>query len=122
MLDDFMDEIVTVKDGVEKQVKKGANKLGFSFYGDDISRPAFDKVILGICYDCQNLQCVKTTWGNMAAKCYEFNMVLNPQDPVEHCTNYNKRGQLSLVQMIDMATPIDPEAKKRRAGFVIDDD
>jgi hypothetical protein len=109
-----------IKKKERKEINKGASRLGFSSWGDDKAKPAFDKDVLGICHDCQKLQCYKTKWGNMGARCYDFDIVQNPQDPIEDCTNYLKDKQLTLAQMIDMATMIDPDGKNNQIGFVVE--
>jgi len=106
----------------KKEMKDGANRLGFSSWGEDKVKPAFDKSVLGICFDCQKLQCYKTTWGNMGAKCYDFEIRINPQDPIEDCTNYYKDKQLSLDQLASMAIIINTNGSKKEIGFITKED
>jgi len=121
--DDFFDS--DSEDPIKKErkeIRQGANRLGFSSWGEDKVKPAFDKDVLGICYDCQKLQCYKTIWGNMGARCYDFEMRLSAQDPIEDCTNYYKDKQLTLAQMEDMAIMINADGPKKQIGFVIKED
>jgi len=75
----------------------------------------FDKVDLGICHDCDSLECVKTEFGNVLARCDSFGIQLSRTEKMIECTEYKQTGQLELWQMQEMAYII--ELKGNTVGF-----
>ena len=105
------------KEVIESQIKSGASKLGVDDWsvGSDIRSKEKDD--FGICSDCEFRKCAKTRYLNVFAFCGIFKMELNQQDPIVECTNYNKRGEMELHEMYNMAILIDAKPK-RRIGMV----
>ena len=106
-------------DDVRREVRKGLGALGIDdeFFGlkYDISNNK-----LGLCKDCKHLQMAKTEFGNTFANCYDLDIKLSAEDPVVECTNYEKRGTMSIFEMERIAYII--ETDKRKAGFIDGDE
>ena len=62
----------------------------------------------GLCKDCGNFIACCTKFDKRFAKCDVWaSLKLDPNDPVEYCTVYYKRGQLDIHTLKDMATYIE---------------
>ena len=61
------------------------------------------KEIFGICYGCRSFKYCKTEFGNLLAKCDEFEIALSGKDRMTDCNAYNKRSMMTLRQMMDVA-------------------
>ncbi len=67
----------------------------------------------GLCKDCGNFYAYVTKFNKRFAICQEFagyagtKIKLDPNDPIEYCTIYYKKGQMDIHSMKDMATMID---------------
>jgi hypothetical protein len=111
-----MDSIERKK--IDSEIDKGALLIGSDiYYGEP---PAtFDRSEFGICWDCRELRACKTKYGKTMAKCWEFDIVLNANDPIEECTCYKKRNEMDLNMMKDIAILLDVD--KKQAGFILDD-
>lgn len=70
---------------------------------------------LGICHDCIHLAYCRTEFGTIYAKCTELEIIFNANDRMTECNVYSRRGQMSLDDMLSLATII--EIKKREIGF-----
>ncbi len=58
----------------------------------------------GLCGTCKYLRLAKTQYGGIKrAVCAVFEMAIDPRDPVDECTEYWKRGQLTLPEMVERA-------------------
>jgi len=101
-----------------KNVSINARRItGDSIFGDlegNESRKLWSEY--GLCHDCENFSAVRTEYGKTFAKCELFNKILNTNDVITSCTEYSKRGQLSLRDMKEIATIIDPSSNKK-IGF-----
>ena len=72
----------------------------------------------GLCASCCQFNIALTRAGNEKAHCdYSDSMRSWPSknDAIKECTRYEKRGKLSLQEMANMATYLQPE--KNRVGF-----
>ena len=69
----------------------------------------------GLCVTCQEFLYAKSEFRVKAAKCRDLEIVLNQDDPVTECTQYIKKGQLSLNEMYEMAEIL--EIDKEKVGF-----
>ena len=104
---------------VDKEVDIGARSIGADTeYGSAPNK--FNKDKFGICYNCQHLKAAVTEYNKIYAKCYELEIYLNSLDPVIDCSEYKKRGSMTLWEMKDIATVI--EVGRRKAGFIIEED
>lgn len=74
----------------------------------------------GLCHDCANFSAVRTEYDKTFAKCELFNKILNTNDVITSCTDYIKRGQLSLRDMKEIAIIIDPSSNKK-IGFEVEE-
>lgn len=102
---------------INKEVNSAARSLKLmDEYDEEIhTKNIFDEDIFGICHDCMHFRCAETKYGNAFANCWEFEVRLNASDPVTKCSQYKKRGEMTLIEMKDMAYII--EIEKRKAGF-----
>ena len=72
----------------------------------------------GLCSKCVNLALTKTEFKIVRAICTRFHrlpLFLNESTPIEACTEFEKRGEMSLYEMRDLATII--EIPKDKIGF-----
>jgi hypothetical protein len=71
---------------------------------------------LGICKNCKNLGMMKTEFNNIYARCRSFDVVLTGKDRISTCTDFDRKGELTLDEMREIAYLI--EAKKPKiTGF-----
>ena len=68
----------------------------------------------GLCSDCNYLITAESEFKILIAKCAELEIKLTSAQPIIKCTKYNKRGQMSLWDMKDIAILIDD---KEKIGF-----
>lgn len=76
------------------------------------------KQLIGLCATCINCHYKKTQLMDEQFLCERRehrSVKLNTSDPVAECSAYGKRGQMTLWDMKEMATLIDPP--KRAPGF-----
>lgn len=71
---------------------------------------------LGLCGNCVYLQAAKTKYGKAFTVCNEFNTPLRSDDPITECTAFVKSGQMSLVEMTQIAWLVEVD-KKDKVGF-----
>lgn len=117
MFDRFLDEDSPKRREISREVERGAKAIKMDEDGNLSSKKIFNKELFGICYDCKKFRGAVTKYGNAYAWCWEFETKLNASDPVVKCSEYEKRGGLTLFEMKDMATLIEVD-KKEKAGFV----
>ena len=61
----------------------------------------------GLCGTCKYLRLCGTRYGGLRkAMCSVFEMPVDPRDPVDECTEYWRRGQLTLPEMVDRSVLI----------------
>lgn len=70
----------------------------------------------GICTDCTHFAWETPQYGEPMTTCtrYEPERPLNKVNPIVECSRFYPRGQLSMLDMVQMATIIDV---KRKIGF-----
>lgn len=109
-----MKKILDLEPEVNKKthadIWNAAHALGVDRYDDEkigfqTSRDLKDAI--GLCAGCKYLNYCRTEWGNIYAKCYEFDIRIPYGNRMEECTNYEDKGALSLQHMISMAILID---------------
>ena len=93
----------------EAQTGLGMWEAPGSIMSEDLKR------IYGLCADCNNFQYCRQSYMNKRAFCSRFEMFLTGMDRMVECNKYEKRGQLNLNQMADIAWLIQPTKK---VGFV----
>lgn len=61
----------------------------------------------GLCGTCKYLRrCTSQYGGLRKAMCAVFEMHVDPRDPIDECTEYWRRGQLTLPEMVDRSVLI----------------
>lgn len=99
---------------IDNVIDINANVLGF----DSWSRSNGKLRILdgyGLCSKCNNFQFARSEFKTKLAKCSEFENFLSSEDPVSDCTNFEKRGSMSVDDMKLIAIIIEP--KKNNIGY-----
>ena len=104
------------KELIDSEIDIGAAKLGMNDEGTHLKHHIMFAQ-LGLCKDCSNLHALETKWGKMYAICDEFGFKLRLRydDPVCNCSRYSASGQMSLWDMKEMATILEPN--KKIVGF-----
>jgi len=69
----------------------------------------------GLCSDCTHFSFCASEFRVRVAKCSLNNVGLYDHDPIRTCTDYLKRGQMTLSMMFDMALML--EVDKKIVGF-----
>lgn len=99
---------------VDGEVDRGANLIGVDAWdGEGLYRSSVIEAY-GLCGSCTNASITKTRYGTVYAKCNIWEKYLSGLDPIENCVDYLKRGQMSLVDMKEMAFIIE---KPKDIGF-----
>lgn len=83
--------------------------------------------LYGICGNCLSFVCVETEFTILMAGCSNYNICgecngairLDSKHPVMKCTEHSRRGEMSIYEMKQIATLINPA--KDRVGFSIGD-
>ena len=101
------------KDRISKEISLGTCGLPTN-WNDDIQETLVDDKH-GLCGNCRWFRLSITKYGKTYAYCREWEKYLNGIDPIIKCNEYNKRGQLTLNDMKDMAVII--EIDKKKVGF-----
>lgn len=67
----------------------------------------------GLCSTCENFQFYRTKYGNEHGEC-DWSSRMKPSriDAIIQCVHYSKVGSLSLKEMWEIATMIEPGKKK----------
>lgn len=100
---------------IQNEVTTSANMLGMDDWRDNKSFDGNKLDGFGICACCQNFGYARTEFAIVVAKCFEHDIRLHSQNPIKECTNYKKKGELSLAMMFGMAVLIDKP--KNKIGF-----
>ena len=103
---------------VNKEIDAGARALGYDTEYGSPKQTVFNKDKFGICHDCVFLRGAESMYGRTIAICNEFEMRLNGMDPIKNCTEYKKRGGMTLWDMKEMALILDVD--RRTAGFIVE--
>ncbi len=62
------------------------------------------KRLQGLCNTCKYLRFARDNLGNiMHSRCSAFDVTLDPRDHISECTEYWRRGQATLQEMVDVA-------------------
>lgn len=104
-LTDLEDELEAQSESLKLSMynSKGANKFS----------DAVDK--FGLCKDCAGFQYIRFEFHGERAVCLYLEARLTGSQRIAECSQYNKKGQLSLQQMQSIAWIIDLGG--RRVGF-----
>jgi hypothetical protein len=117
----FSDLEQTEKKHIENELEAVSSSMGmeaYETYGNREGSLLQDQI--GMCHNCKNLSYCKTEFGNVFAKCSEFEFRLNGQNRIEECNLHCPRHSLSLNEMYTMAYLIDPKDEKIK-GFISTD-
>ena len=111
------------EDGEQRRISEGIEAVASSLGHDtwEANDPTYKyselEELLGICASCKSLECCSTEFGRVFAKCGYMNIRLHGKDKMVECTNLSPRGQMSIVDMKEIAIYIDVE-KEKDIGFI----
>ena len=71
----------------------------------------------GICNSCKNFCYVKKEFGSIKTWCEIWKCPIVGEEKIIKCLDYGKRGELTLDDMVQMATFIDAK-KQKKIGIV----
>ena len=103
---------------LDSEMKHNMNKLKIDYDDEPIGgfTSTFSEEEFGLCHDCKCLYALKTQYGTIRGKCFEFEIIMNGINKITNCTRYDKKGQMSLDDMKDLAFLINNDKKK--VGFI----
>ena len=103
------------KERVQQEITEGTHKIAMS--DDTWESPSEKNAVadFGLCTNCKWLRASKTKYGRIYAFCMEWDRALSGVDLIERCNRFDKRGQMSLYDMQQIAVII--EVDKRKVGF-----
>jgi len=102
---------------VEEQLETISSSLGmeaWNSHGNE--RKGLLEDLIGMCYNCRNLNYCKTEFGNVFAKCAEYDIKLSGQNRIIECNSHSPMYIMSLQEMYSIAYLIDSN-QKEKAGF-----
>ena len=70
----------------------------------------------GMCSSCKYFQYTSTEFKVLVSRCGIFEIKLSDTNPVIKCSSFDKKGELSLTQMLNMAYII--ETQRKKVGFL----
>jgi hypothetical protein len=73
-------------------------------------------VIFGKCSTCKSFMFAEGEFTIIFAKCEWFDRPLTQKTPITNCSRYEERGSLTLYEMKQIYTPIEPP--KEQVGFI----
>ncbi len=95
------EKLSSILDNVESIHYKSSSRLPSSF---------------GICSSCSYFKYARTQYRIRKAFCGELEIPLYDSDPITECSEFSRRGELSLWDMKGMAIYLEPD--KKEAGFL----
>ena len=99
---------------IEAHVRRQAQVIGIDAWEGHVGNTG-DLKKYGLCRSCVHLKFARTAFAIRASSCMCFEMRLSVNDPITECTAYEKRAQLSLTDMWNMAYLID--GRDKQIGF-----
>lgn len=98
---------------VEEQLETVSSTLGMEAWeSQGNGRSGILQDLIGICYNCKNLLYCKTEFGNVFAKCGEYEIKLTGQNRMVECNSHSPMHVMTLQEMWSIAYIIDPDEKK----------
>lgn len=105
------------KRNMEDQLETIASSLGMeSWNAHGNGKKSYLEEAIGICYNCRNLLYCRTEFGNVFAKCEEYDIRLNGQNRIVECNSHSPIHTMTLQEMYSIAYLIDLDEKKIK-GF-----
>lgn len=101
---------------IEDEVEAMGESIGLPTYEAGESVVPEEADCYGICKECRYFKFVQYEFHDNHAECGAFERVLTGKQRITKCNQFDKRGKLSLDQMIDIAWIIDICAP--RAGLL----
>jgi hypothetical protein len=108
------------RESIEKELESKSQSLGmdsYETYGNDAQTGL--KALVGMCYNCKNLNYCKTEFGNVHAICNFFDFKFSGNNRITECNLYAPKNALSLNEMYSIAWLIDSDgSSKKIKGFI----
>jgi len=104
---------------VNDEIGPSAMVFGYDEWEESKRERIPDIPQLGLCANCGNLRACISEFGKIVARCDVFKCSLNAQDPIKDCTSFEKRGEVPLYELKEMAIILEPN--KKQVGFIKDD-
>jgi hypothetical protein len=104
---------------IEEELDSKSQALGmdsYESYGSDAQTGL--KALVGMCYNCKNLNYCRTEFGNVHAICTMFEFKFSGKNRITECNLHTPKNVLSLQEMYSIAYLIDPDTNKKVKGFV----
>jgi hypothetical protein len=104
---------------IEDELDSKSQALGmdsFESYGNDSHTGM--KALVGMCYNCKNLNYCKTEFGNVHAVCGMFDFKFSGKNRITECNLHTPKNVLSLQEMYNIAWLIDKDTGKKVNGFI----
>lgn len=104
---------------IEENLDTLSASLGMDSYDSHSNRGDINhlKELIGICFNCKNLNYCRTEFDAVFARCERFEFKLNGQNRIVECNSHSPRGVMSLAEMYAIAYLIDPSEKQIK-GFL----
>lgn len=105
------------REALEAEIDHSAQRIGMGKWEDSKNRiTGVEK--FGLCSTCKNFEAARNKYGIVWARCSSiYDMRISDEHPITECTDYTKRGTLSLEMMMGMAYLIDPGKRTIPVGF-----
>jgi len=106
---------------IENSLEAKASELGLESWENYQEKGSLLEDQIGLCAGCKSLKYCKTEFGNVFAKCNEFEFNLTGQNRITECNMLTPKGTLSLADMYSLAYMIEPDIKPKIGGFISND-
>ena len=101
-----------IKAAITTSIDQQGKQIIDIYYDESYTRVDDD---YGLCTDCKQFKITKMEFGDVIAECETWDVRRTSNRRVEECSSYNKRGQLTLQDMKEVAYIID--VGSRKIGF-----
>jgi len=109
------------KESIKSSATCDLYKIIESEWDDSVSnKSSLREREFGMCVSCKHMCYVKSEFSVVYASCSLYDVRLKEGRPIIECTGYDRKGNLTLNQMWDIAYVLELE-KDRVAGFILDD-
>lgn len=109
-LSDYEDK---TKQAIEDTVEHQGKQIVDTYYDESYTKVDDD---YGLCTDCKEFKITKMEFGDVFAECQTWDTRRRSQRRVTECSRYDKRGQMNLAEMQQIAYII--EVGGRRVGMI----
>lgn len=106
------------KRNVEEQLESVSASMGMDVWESySLNGSVILQDLIGICYNCKNLNYCKTEFNSVYAVCTIFETRLSGQNRINECNVHSRKGDMTLNEMYSIAYLIEPSEEKVE-GFI----